>query len=363
MLSSDYKLIPAINTLEWTAALNLCGDYDIYHLPGYHLIASQQGGGDPYLFYFQQKNHYAAFPFMVRPVCEVDGLKDVNYKDATSVYGYPGIVSSLDENHPDSLSFRNGFQNALLKALKNLDIISFFSRLNPLISTHWILQGLAEVRDIGPTVTLDLTQTKEELVKGMDHGTRYRIRKAKKNGVTVFEDSSFEHLNKFCEVYNETMVRNKATKYYFFSNNYYAQLIDHLGKNVKLFFAKLNDEIFCGSLFFTNGKIIQYHLSGSYSQHLKYSGQKVIIEHVCMWGKENNFSWLHLGGGLGAKQDTLLESKLGFAKTCRTFKIMEMIVCTERYQELLQKKQAWEKSNNYLPVDENYFPGYRRTVK
>lgn len=75
----EYQLIPIQDKKAWMTALTRCGSFDIYHLPGYHLLAQEQGEGDPYLFFFHDQGEYAALPFLVRNISEVEGLQNFFY--------------------------------------------------------------------------------------------------------------------------------------------------------------------------------------------------------------------------------------------------------------------------------------------
>ncbi|MBP9691049.1 peptidoglycan bridge formation glycyltransferase FemA/FemB family protein, partial [Candidatus Woesebacteria bacterium] len=57
------------------------------------------------------------------------------------------------------------------------------------------------------TQVLDLTQSEEELFKGLKSKTRYNIRYAEKNNVVVYEDSSEAGFKTFSQLYFQTVDR------------------------------------------------------------------------------------------------------------------------------------------------------------
>ncbi len=358
-----FKLIPAKNKEEWINALKCCGVFDTYHLPEYHLLAMEQAEGDPYLFFFQYNDQFAAIPFLLRPISELDGLEGYQYMDATSVYGYPGIVTSLKECDRGIDYFLSHFQDALLRSFRQLRVVTFFSRLSPLIPTDWLFRGIAEVKLLSMTVAIDLTNSEEDQLKGMTKGHRYDIRKAKGMGINAWLDKSFEHIEDFVEMYKKTMTRTDALDYYHFQNEYFIKLKEYLGNSLKLFVAEKDGVIISASLFLVTGNIVQYHLSGTPTEYLKLSGAKIIIDEVRKWATADGYSWLHLGGGFGSKEDSLFRFKAGFSKLRFPFKIVRLILEPTIYTELVRKRIEWESKNGFNSLMEDYFPEYRKPIQ
>ena len=358
----NYKLITADNQDQWINALELCGKYDTYHLPEYHLLAKEQKEGTPFLFFFQDEGYFAAFPFLLRQISDVQGLEDSQLFDVTSVYGYPGIVTNIENGSINSEAFRDDFQKGLLQVLYDKKVIAFFTRQNPLFQTSWLFHGMGDIQAMGKTVAVNLTQSMHEQEKNMTKGHRYDIRKAKKSGVFAYEDKEFDKLDEFILIYNETMKRNGALEYYFFSKSYYNELKSSLGNKIKLFVAEKDGMLISASLFLVTGKIIQYHLSGTPYKYLSYSGAKVILDEVRKWGASQGYKWLHLGGGLGSMEDSLFRFKSGFSKTKFSFEIIKGIIEPQIYNKLVAQKKHWIESSGYEKKSDNYFPAYRAPV-
>jgi lipid II:glycine glycyltransferase (peptidoglycan interpeptide bridge formation enzyme) len=358
-----WKLIPVEDTRAWERALYLCSDFDTYDLPSYHIIEKDMGNGDPFLFLFQYKNLYAAFPFLIRPLSELKGIESCLYSDAVSVYGYPGIVTSVKNTDPVVHSFRSKFQNALRESMKSVMSVSLFVRLNPLFGNSWLFKGFGKMISSGKTIAIDLGVPEEVQLKNMTKGHRYDIRKAYKNGVVSKEDINFEHIESFIEMYNQTMDRTGAANYYYFPKEYYIRIKELLGESIKLFIAEKDGEIISASLFLVADNIIQYHLSGTPALYLKYQGAKVIIDSVRKWGAQNNYKWFHLGGGVGSNEDSLFRFKAGFSKSRFPFEVVRMVLEPSIYAELVQKRIEWENINQCKVLSDDYFPLYRRPVR
>jgi len=355
----DQKLICIGNEERWKQALNRFKNFDIYHLPQYHLLAKEMGEGEPYLFLYQQNGEAAALPFLVRDVSKVKGLNGLGYYDATSVYGYPGALTTIDRKSQFAENFRLQFQSSLRKILEDLSVVAFFSRANPLIPTSWLFEGIGDVTNAGTTVAIDLSKSDADQLKDISKGHKYDIRKAKREGVIVIEDKGFQYLDNFINIYNETMNRVNSDDYYYFVKDYYTNLKDKLGNSVKLYFAKLGDIFIGTSMFLCSNGIIQYHLSGTPLKYIKFSGAKVILDEIRQWGVQNRYKWLHLGGGLGSAEDHLYRFKAGFSNERFPFHIIKMIRDPIIYRGLCEKHDQWLNENNSECRDKDFFPYYR----
>ncbi len=350
-------LIPIKNNEEWNKIIRVVlGNYDVYHLAEYHLLSKEQREGEPYLFFYSHGDHVAALPFLRRPLSNVKGLEHFKQYDATSAYGYPGLLASILPSDANAKEFKAGFQESLYNTLRDLDIITFFIRQNPLFDTSWLMESIAEVVSLGHTVALNLTLSNDEQIRQMTKGHRYDIRKAREKGVTGKEVDFYEYIDVFINIYSDTMLRSKARDFYFFSKEYYLRLKKNLGNLVKLYIAELNDIPISASIFLLSEKVVQYHLSGTLSKYLSLSGSKVIIDEVRKWASSKNMSWLHLGGGVGSNEDSLFCFKAGFSHDRFEFKIIKYVIDPVTYQQAIENSDNVKKSNLR---GSDFFPLYR----
>jgi hypothetical protein len=355
----EYTLIPVCDTSEWMKALSSCSEFDVYHGPKYHYAAKQQDEGEPYLFFYKRENHSAALPILLCQLKQINGLESSEYCDVTSVYGYPGITTTMQQDTLGAEVFRAGFQDAFMQCLTDHSVVAFFSRTNPLLDNSWLLEGLAEIITLSSTVAIDLRKPEKEQLAGMSKGHRCDIRKAYREGVSAEEDIAFEYLDNFIDVYNESMLRVSALDYYFFPREYYLNLKKILGDSLKLFVARFESRILSASMFLLSDRIIQYHLSGTYSDCFPYNGAKIILDTMRTWGSERNYSWLHLGGGVGSAEDQLFRFKAGFSRLRLPFKIIRMVVNEREYLQLCHSREEWLNLHGYETALTDYFPKYR----
>ncbi len=343
---------------EWRQVLTRAGDYDFYHLPGYHALHEQQGEGKGTLLVFEEGDKLIALPLMVRKI-NVPGLEAfADYRDATSVYGYPGPIANVAARNDHA--FLSRFHHRLRRFAHSQGWISVFSRLNPLLENHPLLEGLGKVISLSDTVVIDLSVPEEEQVARYRKGHRYEIRRARREGMMVYHDAEWKNYMTFVNLYTQTMKRVHASPYYFFDRAYFDKLRIALGDRLRLYVATMGGNICAASLFVSTRKIIQYHLSASAADCRKWAPSKVIIDEVRQWGSAIGARWLHLGGGVGSQTDALFHFKAGFSPLRRRFFIWKWIVQPQIYEQLVQKRERWLYQHDHTVPGSSFFPSYRR---
>ncbi len=358
---SSYRLITVDERALWDEALERCGEYDSYHMPGYHAVAERQGEGEPLLFVFEHARGSAALPLLIRPVDSVKGLEGCRDHDAVSVYGYPGLLTSIKATERSAGSFRRQFANAFREAMERLGVVSIFVRQNPMIDSSWLFSSLGQVATQGPAVAIDLTKPDQEQLGAMRHGHRSDVRRARNSGMIVYEDPDFDRIHVFRGLYEQTMQRVGAASKYYFPKTYYDDLRRQMGEKVKLVFCERAGRMISGAIFLLSVNAIQYHLSGTSTAHLDERGaSKLILDETRIWGVENGFKWFHLGGGLGAREDSLFRFKAGFSKTRLSFSTAKMVIRADAYRELSGLRKQSDRRDGRVSADDGFFPEYRR---
>lgn len=357
-MNSEKKIIDVKNKKEWIDCLELFGTYDVYHLPEFHLLSMSGNSNRALLFYLEQNGNRAAIPFILKPIDGFRGFKEKKWFDAISVYGYPGLLTNSNGN---SKKFLKYFFNTLKKTLGEMNVVSFFSRLNPIINASLNIENI--IKEHSKTVVIDLFKSEKEILKSFSKGHRYDIRRSRRNGVIVEKDNEFKYYREFIDLYYETMNRIKANEYYYFSEDYFDQLKKNFKNSLELYVAKFNGKIISASLFFVTKSISQYHLSGTLSDFVEFGGSKLILNEAIFLSKTKKVKWFHLGGGFGSKEDSLFRFKAGFSKERMTFRTINLKINNSKYNSLLEDLYNWEKRNDILNQNDNYFPLYRRPIR
>lgn len=338
---------------EWQEILSRAR-HDFYHLPSFVSLSAAHDGGEGEAVVVSDGRGFFFLPYLVRRLEALPWLGSDGHElfDAISPYGYPGpLVSSSDP----------GFLAEALRiwadAMRGRCVVSAFIRLHPLMPVDAVDLGYrGEVVQRGQTVSVDLTQPLEEIWHQTRSGHRNEINKARRLGLTARMDEEFLHLDDFVRIYHETMRRAGASDYYFFPRSYFDGLRETLGKRLWLCVANDADgHIVSAALFTECCGIVQYHLSGTPDSALRLRPSKLALDFARNWAKDRGNDVMHLGGGVGSRNDSLFEFKAGFSKTRHDFVTWHLVFMPDVYDELKKKRD----SILGPAEDAGYFPAYR----
>jgi hypothetical protein len=191
--------IEVVSQSEWLAALTEAGSTDTYMQLGYHRASAalEPCPAYPVLVRARMGDACVVLPLLVRP------LPDGNGFDATSAYGYGGVIASAPF---DGEAFGAQF-DAWARANT---IIATFLRSHPLLENHEAVPPQAHDIALGATVAWQLDPDKA-LLESMHSHHRRAVRKADRAGVEVsVEVASHASLARFRVLYDETMRRQEA---------------------------------------------------------------------------------------------------------------------------------------------------------
>ncbi|MDZ8079939.1 MAG: GNAT family N-acetyltransferase [Nostoc sp. DcaGUA01] len=353
----DYKIVSLSDPL-WLEILKKL-NHDIYHLPEYVDLEAKRIQAIPEAILIFENDKILFLPYLLR--C-VNNLFETNIEipliwDIVSPYGYPGILlSQAAANTPEFLQLA---VNQLILGLRDRQICSAFLRLHPILN-----QGLNEVLPLelcqvsGETVSIDLSLSTSEIWHQTRPEHRNHINRCKRSGFTARMVRLEEYIDKFINIYHETMNRVEAKKYFYFDDNYFQNLAN-LNKNIYLCLIELNNQIACAGIFTECCQIVQYHLGGTKSEFLKQAPSKLMFDYVRFWAKERGNKFLHLGGGVGSAKDSLYNFKAGFSKQRHLFLTLRLITDAEKYDSLVELRAKSLKTEPKNLFESNFFPAYR----
>lgn len=334
--------------------------HDVYHLPEYVNIESKRTQTIPHAFLLVDCDKILFVPYLLRK-CENILTQESNGKDwfdIVSPYGYSGILLS------DAAICTPGFPDFALQEFKRVlrqnHICSAFLRLHPILSKQFneVFSGDIFTAN-GETVSVDLTLSEAEIWAHTRKGHQSTINKCKRLGLTGKIVDFRHYINEFIAIYEETMNRVKARQSYYFSRNYFEDLLV-LGDKIHLGIVELNNEIVCASLFFECCGIVQAHLGGTKTQYLSQSPFNFLLHYVRLWAKEQGNKFLHLGGGVGGSTtDSLYTFKSGFSRQRHQFLTLRLIADEEKYYELVRLRAKALNTTDKVLLDTGFFPAYR----
>jgi hypothetical protein len=335
-----FKVLSLDQKEQWNTIVRSMIQHDFYDLAEYHQL--EHAGKSLLLCYFS-KNSSIALPVVLRPI------EGTEYHDLTSVYGYVGPMS--DRDSPDEQAVKD-FHNELLHFFDSQQIVSVFTRLHPLYDNQeLLLSGLGEVIDINQTVGINLGLPTREQKRQYAHSVKNQINRLRRKKVLVRKVDTKEAIDSFIQIYRENMIRVNASEKYFFSNDYFYRFMEELPS--ALFLAYYKEKAISGSLITSCNGIVQPHLSATLNDYLHWSPLKLVWDRIRINAVERKEKWMHLGGGVGGKDDSLFLFKAQFSGTRLLFKTWRYIHNEKEYQRLVS-----EKYTNHIP-DSSFFPLYR----
>jgi len=260
--------------------------------------------------------------------------------------------------NPDDTALVSQFFSLFRTKADELGACSACIRMHPLLSNPAMLPGLPStlVKQHGRTVSIDLTAPEQDTWHAIRSGHRYEIKRLQKTGFYAAIDD-WRDLEAFKDMYRATMVRVSAHPSYQFQDKYFGDLKDALGNSLHLCSVKSPDGALAASALFTvTGDLAEYHLSGSASRFQRLAPTKLLLYAFAGWARAHGCSTLHLGGGVGAREDTLFQFKAGFSGRLHTFYTYRMIVNQDRYRALATANSGQCEVDAEL-ADE-FFPSY-----
>jgi lipid II:glycine glycyltransferase (peptidoglycan interpeptide bridge formation enzyme) len=150
------------------------------------------------------------------------------------------------------------------------------------------------------------------------------------------------------------MQRLDAGDSYHFPDEYFHDLKAALGPRLHLYSVlSPAGEMAAAGLFTEQNGIVQFHLSGTSGQYRKQAPSKLMLEEAILRSRAAGNHTLHLGGGLGASEDSLFLFKAGFSPLRARFATWRFVCDPARYATLTGDS----------PVSATgYFPAYRKAA-
>ena len=338
--------------------------HDIYQLPGYLNLEAQRTHAQPEGAIITAGDRQLFVPYLQRqgddgapPAAALAPVTDV-----VSPYGYPGMLANEAARHQPA------FITAALRCLQaewqQRGICSAFLRLHPILNGGWPL-GFTEAEYCfqGQTVSVDLTLPEAEMWRHISRERRNRINRAQREQLTARMVPWHTALTTFVEIYAETMGRvAAASRYLEFDAAYFTQLGEVLGDRLHLCLVELGNEVVAAGLYTEWDGIVQAIFGGTRTAFIKLSPSTLETYVVMQWAKARGHQFLHLGGGVGATEDSLFRYKAGFSQMRHAFYTLRLITDPPRYEALVQQRAHALGVPTATLYESGYFPAYRAPV-
>jgi hypothetical protein len=271
-------------------------------------------------------------PLVVREVPGTDA------RDATSPYGYPGLIHS-------SVPYRGIATKRNRRMIDPAAIDWSATGLVSVFIRHAL--GLEPLTD--PTERNVVQIADPALPPKSRPSDRRQVRRNLEAGYELElvpgDDATARQRAGFLDVYEQTMRRTAAAEHYFFGADYFARILK--APRTWLALATAPDgALAAASIATVSDGYLHYYLSGSADSHLGDSPMKNVVARLVEHSSELGLP-LNLGGGI-APGDALEEFKRGFANRRLTWLTSELICDAELYERLSRDREA-----------AGYFPRYR----
>lgn len=329
---------------------------DVFLLEEYYKLSEFNGEGSFDFFVFSDNGRHAVYPFLKNEILGYKSAPNGGYYDIQSAYGYGGIITNSYEDDFRKLFFEN-FE---IYCSQN-NIVAEFIRFNPLLGNSDFSSSKMSLYEDRNTIVIDLSLGYDEIFhSSYTSKARNVIRKARKIGYrfSVNINPNLRLIERFYEIYSETMKRVKAEEFYLFSLEYFIEFFRLLTDSAFLALVYNNeDEIICASIYLRHSNFLHYHLSGRV-QNSDNSVNNFMIDEAVKFGITTGAKQLHLGGGLtNDRNDRLFKFKASFSKEMRVFKFGTRVYDKELYERLVIE---WSENNpEKIQRYRNYLLKYR----
>ncbi|NLF26219.1 MAG: GNAT family N-acetyltransferase [Deltaproteobacteria bacterium] len=350
---------------RWAEFLAKC-PHGVHHQPAYVKLAAKHEGGEAAAFWARCQGCELLIPLVVRDLPKETSLQGL--RDAATPYGYAApliypLTNKVGVNKPCTVEDLNR-ATLLLECLRGecsrCGIISVFSRMHPLLSTPLTpFKRCGSLVAHAETVYVDLQSSETSVLwRQLRRAFRKSIRQLLNQGFTGVVDE-FGHLPQFYEMYLDTMRRRRAKPFYFFDWDYFETLVGTPTLEPHLC-SVLNPEgeLVAAILYLGTAGTLEAFLGGWRESYSHLAVSKLSYWFMIEWAQQQSRECLHLGGGVGGADDSLLNFKRGFSPLSAPFYTWRLICDAEKYQAAVQ---AWV-SQSKFSVEESFFPEYRRYI-
>jgi hypothetical protein len=327
---------------RWTAFLRE-SPHQFYHLPAYAKLWAEQNSGRVEAILISHGDNYFFLPYIVSSLTE-------NWSDMHSPYGYSGPIIRAK-----SRAFLVDALRRWSDIMRSRKIVSGFVRLDPLREYPNELMLIGDVCERGYTVSVDLTAPAEQLIREIRESVRRSILKARSAGLR-FELEPYINWSDFQEHYRATMDRVGATRRYLFDSAHFQLLAKALGN--RLILAGIFDstqQALASGVFVEDGGVVQHHLQAASSSGLKLAACKCLVMEMILTAKARGNRLLHLGGGRGARMDSLFHFKAAFAKRRHRFATWHIRFAAKEYH----RRTSGVVEQRSSSISPGFFPAYR----
>jgi hypothetical protein len=334
----DFIALSCNDHEKWNAYLDKIPDAgkSPYFSPEYYKLFEERNEGRGICFVGEEDAGVILYPALMNSVNDLGYDLPGAYYDIQGAYGYNGPVTNIIDP-----ALLDKFSKLLLEYQQRSGIIAEFIRFCPVIKNQNCLSYMQPIHTLD-NVLLDLTKGIECIWKhSFDNGVRKAIRKST-NTKLGFEivpgnEVSEGHIESFLAIYNETMSRNEAGQYYFFSKSFVFNLLASLPDKTLLVFVFFEGRAISTELVLLNSQNAFGFLGGTLSEYYHFNPNSFLRYELLKYLIDSGIKYYSIGGGK-TKGDSVYLFKKSFSKNIDSkFYIGKYIHDKKIYDAIIEK--------------------------
>lgn len=330
---------------QWNDVLRQFGVQELAYMYTYCKLSAVLENGQAQLLHFHHADGDVLYPLIKRPIQS----KHLPQKyDTISPYGYSGPLCFGDEKVIDL------FRRKFAVYCEHEHIITEVIAFHPMLKNAEWMEEHCDLQFLRRTISIELQDDLVEIRSQYSKMTARNIRKAKKHHLQCkVVEKSDANIRMFTQLYYQTMDRQNAKPFYYFSFDWIKKQLIRIENEASLLFVYKKDKVIAAAIIFTPGIFAHYFLGASCSESLRYRPNHLLFDFMIETAKEKGSMFLHLGGGY-KDNDGLFQFKSSFGDNfVFDYYIGKNIMNEKIYEQLIEEKFHFEN------VTTSYFPVYR----
>ena len=285
----------------WNHVVRSFSQWDAAHEWGYFAAFQlREPQSEPLLFFHESAAGRVAYPFLC--------CRSAEFAELRAVYGYTGPLIEGGQK------VWKEFSAALSDFCSKNQVRQIEERFHPLLANDYPLFDETNKRKAREVVIIE-TAPESVLEESYCRKDKRRgMKRARKHGIQVFPEG-IEHLERFLELYYQTMAHNQAAEIYYFEREFFLKLAEEFNERLVLFNAYLENEIIESALYLYTPLCAYSFLTARDVAYGSCHANNLVSQKAYAYFYELGIPRVNEGGGRTSDpEDSLFRFKQGFTK-------------------------------------------------